>query len=403
MIHFQNLYLFFLLWLVLPIIFLFYYSVKKKRKAIRIFTGGKKNSENSFQLKGYINGSILIIISILFIVFALVRPSWNKETKTIEKRGRDVVFLIDVSKSMLADDLIPNRLERAKLAINDAVLTLNGDRVALVAFAGSAVVKTPLTNDYSFFISSVERLNVNSVSRGGSLIGDAIRYVYNNVLDDSAKAYKDIILITDGEDHESFPVEAAAEAGKKGIRIIAIGLGDEKKGHRIPVSTDSGTEFMTFNGEEIWSHLDADSLRKIAGATEGGQYLNVSTGTFDLAEIYGSLIAGSGKAKYEDDSHTVYEERFQFFLFISILFLAIALFQPFRGFRHFISIEDKKIITNSFKKKNSLNTGTDAGGNNFSNGENPDIPEEEELRAMDHEIQYTPNSGFNNKMDQEES
>lgn len=350
MIHFQNPRFFMLLWLVLPLILLLYYAMKKKRLSLRIFTGGLDSYENNFQLKGFLSASILLFISLSFLILALTRPSWNQQTKTVEKRGRDVVFLIDVSISMLADDLIPNRLERAKLAIKDAVNTLDGDRVALVAFAGSAVVKTPLTNDYSFFISSVDNLSVNSVTRGGSLIGDAIRYVNGTVLDNSAKAYKDIILITDGEDQESFPLEAAAEADERGIRIIAIGLGDENKGRRIPLTTERDSPFLMFEGKEVWSRLDAETLRKIAGATEGGKYLNVSTGTFDLAEIYGSLIAGSEKIAYEEDTVTIYEEKFQFFLFIAILFMTIALFQPFRGVKHLISHNDLNKIT-SWRKK----------------------------------------------------
>ncbi len=350
MLHFQNPPYFMLLWLLLPLTFLLYYAMKKKRLSLRVFTGGLESFENNFQLKGFVVSAILLFCSITFLVIALTRPSWNQQTRIVEKRGRDVVFLIDVSISMLADDLIPNRLERAKLAIKDAVNTLEGDRVALVAFAGSAVVKTPLTNDYSFFISSVDNLSVNSVTRGGSLIGDAIRYVNGNVLDNSAKAYKDIILITDGEDHESFPLEAAAEADNKGIRIIAIGLGDENKGRRIPITTDRGSEFLMFEGQEVWSRLDAETLRKIAGATEGGKYLNVSTGTFDLAEIYGSLIAGSKKTSYEEDTVTIYEEKFQFFLFIAILFMTFSLFQPFRGIKHLISHNDWKKIKNWRKK-----------------------------------------------------
>jgi Ca-activated chloride channel homolog len=350
MIHFQSPRFFMFLWLLLPLLFSLYYSLKMKKKSLYFFTGGINSYENNFQFKGYFNASILILCSIFFLIIALTRPSWNQQTKTVEKRGRDVVFLIDVSQSMLADDLIPNRLERAKLAIKDAVNTLDGDRVALVAFAGSAVVKTPLTNDYSFFISSVDRLSISSVSRGGSLIGDAIRYVDTSVLDNSAKAYKDIILITDGEDQESFPVEAAVEADKKGIRIIAIGLGDENKGRRIPIKTEKGTDFVMFEGQEVWTRLDAETLRKIAGATEGGKYLNVSTGTFDLAEIYGSLIAGSATSAYEEDSVTIYEERFQFFLFLAVILLSIALFQPFRGFQYLINHNDKKMIFFGRKK-----------------------------------------------------
>lgn len=350
MLHFQKLSYISLFWLIIPIIFLLYYSIGQKKIKLKKFTGGLASRENTFQLRGYINASLLIIATVFFLVISVMGPSWNQQTKTVEKRGRDVVFLIDVSKSMLADDLIPNRLERAKLAIIDAVNSMEGDRVALVAFAGSAVVKTPLTNDYSFFISAVDRLTVNSVSRGGSLLGDAIRYVNNTVLDDSVKAYKDLIIITDGEDHESFPVEAASESDKKGIRIIAIGLGDENKGQRIPVSSEQGADFLTFDGQEVWSRLDAATLRKVAGATEGGKYLNVSTGTFDLAEIYKSLISESKAITYDEDSVTIYEERFQFFIFIAIILLSLALFQPFRGVQYLISHKDKKRIQNRLNK-----------------------------------------------------
>lgn len=349
MIHFQNPQLFMLLWLLIPLLFILIYALKRKRRSLYFFTGGMESKENNFQMKGYFHSSILILWAVFFLIIAMTRPSWNQQTKTVEKKGRDVVFLIDVSMSMLADDLIPNRLERAKLAIIDAVNTLDGDRVALVAFAGTAVVKTPLTNDYSFFISSVEGLNVGSVSRGGSLIGDAIRYVEKTVFKNSAKAYKDIILITDGEDQESFPVEAAVEADKEGIRIIAIGLGDEHKGQRIPLKTDKGREFVTFEGQDVWTRLDAETLRKIAGATEGGQYLNVSTGTFDLAEIYGSLISDSASSTYEEDSVTIYEEKFQFFLFIAILLITTSLFQPFRGFQYLITDNYKFMV--SFRRK----------------------------------------------------
>ena len=381
MIHFQNAPVFALLWLIAALIFLLYYALIKKKNALLKFTGGIVNRENTFQAKGFFNSSVLIICAVLFIILALTRPSWNQQTRTVEKRGRDVVFLIDVSQSMLADDLIPNRLERAKLAIKDAVLTLDGDRVSLVAFAGTAVVKTPLTNDYSFFISSVDRLSVGSVSRGGSLIGDAIRYTNETVLDNSAKAFKDIILITDGEDQESYPIEAAMESDKKGIRIIAIGLGDENKGRRIPIETENGTQFVTFNGEEVWTKLDAVTLRKIAGATEGGQYLNVSTGTFDLAEIYGSLISNSKTTTYDEETVTIYDEKFQFFLFIAVIILGFSFFQPFRGFRHLISKKDKQVINDIIQKKSISKIKII---NPWKQSE-IDFLTEEDLSAMDHE------------------
>lgn len=351
MIYFQSPVFLNLIWIIFPLFLFYLRAIRKKKAALDLFTGGLKSEENTFQLRGFRIGSILICISLIFSILALSRPSWNKQTRTVEKRGHDVVFLIDVSRSMQADDLIPNRLERAKLSVIDAVGSLDGDRVALVAFAGSSVVKTPLTNDYSFFISAVESLEVGSVSKGGSLIGDAIRYTLNNVLSEDSKASRDIVLITDGEDQESFPIEAAREADSEGVRIICIGLGDETEGERIPIETENGREFLSFEGKEVWTRLDAEMLRGIAGATEGGRYLNVSTGTFDLAEIYKTLKFGRTETTEEEEDITLYEERFQLFLFLSVLMLIGALFQPFRGWKYLISHSDLSKIRRVLRKK----------------------------------------------------
>ena len=147
----------------------------------------------------------LLLFSFVFLILACTRPGWNPSPKSIQRKGRDVVFLLDVSKSMLAEDLAPNRLQRAKLAILDCIERLQGDRVAVVAFAGTAVVKCPLTLDYGYFRMMLESVTTDSVSRGGTLIGDALRKTLEDVFDDQERQFKDIILITDGEDHDSFP------------------------------------------------------------------------------------------------------------------------------------------------------------------------------------------------------
>jgi len=129
----------------------------------------------------------LLLAGIVFLICGLARPGWNPKAETIQRRGRDVVFLIDVSKSMLAEDLAPNRMERAKLAVQDAVDRLEGDRVGLVVFAGTSIVKCPLTLDYGFFRMMLEDVSTDSISRGGTLIGDGIRKVLNEVFDDQEK------------------------------------------------------------------------------------------------------------------------------------------------------------------------------------------------------------------------
>jgi Ca-activated chloride channel homolog len=315
-----------LLWVV-PIIWaLFFLGWKKRAKALRIFIdagilGRMQTSTNSG--RRYLKAA-LILVSAMFIVFSLTRPAWNEKPETIERKGRDVVFLLDVSRSMLAEDLVPNRLEKAKLAIQDCVDRLQGDRVALVAFAGTAAVKCPLTLDYGFFRLMLDDISTDSISRGGTMIGDAVRKVMTDVFDDQARQYRDIILITDGEDHDSFPVEAAKKAGEKGIRIIAIGLGDESEGKRIPVTNEKGEKtFLKYQGQEIWSKLDADTLRKMVNATPGGRYFNVATSAIDLGDVYIQLIAGADKKELASETIRRYEEKYQIFLAVGLILLCL--------------------------------------------------------------------------------
>ncbi|MBN1697569.1 MAG: VWA domain-containing protein [Spirochaetales bacterium] len=330
-IFFSNVGAFFLLWVLPLIVFFHMYAGYQRKKSLMRFADE--------QMLARINVSVqpgrrkvklvLLLAAFSFVVVAMARPGWNPQPRKIQRMGRDVVFVIDVSKSMLAEDLAPNRLERAKLAVIDCVERLEGDRVALVAFAGTAAVKCPLTLDYGFFRNMVEDISVYSIARGGTNIGDAIRAVIDNVFDDREKRYKDIILITDGEDHDSYPEDAAKAAGEKGIRLLAFGLGDENTGRRIPVTDENGNRtFLRYtdkNGEEVevWSKLDADMLRKMVNATPGGKYLNVATGTFDLGEIYLNLVASAEKKELESSTITLYEERFQFFLLLGVVLLCV--------------------------------------------------------------------------------
>jgi Ca-activated chloride channel homolog len=248
----------------------------------------------------------MLLGALAVLAVALARPQWDPRPRLVEKRGRDVAFLVDVSRSMLAEDLAPSRLERAKLWIKDLAGSLGGDRVALVAFAGASVVKCPLTTDYSFFRMSVEDLSPESVTRGGTLIGDAIRKAMDEVFTEEESRFRDIVLITDGEDQESFPVQAAEQAGKRGVRIIALGLGSEQSGAVVP-----GAEYQN---QRVVSKMNPAELAKIAGASEGGVFLNVGTGNIDLEEVYGDLIASAEKSGTGEAEAMIYREGFQFAL-----------------------------------------------------------------------------------------
>jgi Ca-activated chloride channel family protein len=315
-----------LLWLLPFLAGLYGYSFYRKGQALKQFADSEilQRINLNVSRQRQIGKAALLLAVALVIVAALTGPAWNPHPEKIHRKGRDIVILLDTSRSMLAEDIKPNRLERAKLAISDLMETLQGDRIGIIAFAGNAVVKCPLTQDYSFVRMILPDITPDSVGQGGTNIGDAIRKTTNQVFDQRVRDFKDIILITDGEDHDSFPVEAAKEAAQEGIRIFAIGLGNEKEGSRIPITGPNGEKtFLKYKGEEVWSILNGDALREIVFATPGGKYLNVATGNFNLAEIYQSLIATSERKELESTTILRYDKKFQIFLALALVLLVV--------------------------------------------------------------------------------
>ena len=321
---------FLLLWLLLPLLAAWLLAGRARRRAARRFRSTPAATDSARSLRPLL--AALTLLGFCAVVVAAARPGWEAQDTTVERRGRDVVFVVDVSRSMLAEDLAPNRLERARLAILDTLEQLGGDRVALVAFAGSAVVKSPLTFDYGFFRLAVQQLSVTSVGRGGSLIGDALRTVRDQVFDDRSAEFKDLLLITDGGDHDSLPVAAAEELGQRGVRLLAVGLGDDSRGQPIPLpaAPDAAPAFVEHEGEMVLSRLDADLLRAIAGATPGGRYVHVATGNVDLGRLYVELIAAAPGRLLRTESVELVRERFQIFIASALLLLAAALVLPER-------------------------------------------------------------------------
>ncbi len=313
-----------LLWATPLLALLFWYAHRKRKAALAAFADSALMRKLDLRLSSgrRVWKEVLLLLGVGFVIVSLARPAWNRIPQEITRRGRDVVFVIDVSRSMLAEDLRPNRLERAKLAVLDGISKLGGDRVGLVVFAGAASVKCPLTLDYGFFRMALEDIAPESVPVGGTLIGDAVRRALSDVFDNKASQYRDLVLITDGEDHESFPVEAAREAGKRKIRIIAIGLGDENVGKRIPITDERGQlTFLKYKGQEVWSRLDASTLRAMAAETPGGRYLNVATGAIDFGDVYQQLIATAERRDLESETLERFEEKFQIFLGFGFLLL----------------------------------------------------------------------------------
>ena len=323
---FNNLVALNLLWVLPAVVGLYVYASLRRSRALKAFAEAGLLERISLNVSRPRRAwkATLVTLALASLIVGLARPAWNPRPERVERFGRDIVFLLDASRSMLAEDLKPNRLQRAKLLILDVVDRLQGDRVGLIAFAGNAVVKCPLTLDYGFFRMMLDQVGPDSVTRGGTLVGDAVRKALAELFDDRVKDYKDIIVLTDGEDHDSFPVEAAREADRRGVRIIAVGLGDDRRGARIPITRKDGSRgFLEYEGREVWSKLGAHALRKMVNVARGG-YVQVTPGaTCDLAAEYKKIARGSARRKVESRTVKRYQEKFQIFMGFALVLLCV--------------------------------------------------------------------------------
>lgn len=282
-----------LLWFVAGVVLVAVYGVWQRQRALRRFASQRllpRLVPRGLWVRSLLRIG-LVAAALVLLVAAMIGPRWGEREQRLARRGIDVMILLDVSRSMLARDVFPSRLERAKLSIRDDLLpALGGDRVGLIAFAGLASLKCPLTSDYGFFRLALEDATPDSVPRGGTMIGDAIRKAVE-AMDDKLDTHKLILLITDGEDHESYPVEAAAAAWKdRRIPVVAVAIGDEREGARIPVRGSSGETYLEYKGQTVWSRANFDQLRQIAAASDLNRFVPVGTRNFDLGEIYRTAV-----------------------------------------------------------------------------------------------------------------
>lgn len=306
-------------------IFLFYIWALKRREAL-MERFAQKNMLGgiapTFSIARKVWKMGLIGGAFLLCIFTLARPQWGFEWQEVKRTGLDMLIAIDVSKSMLARDVKPNRLERSKFAVKDLVKKLNGDRIGLIAFAGTAFLQCPLTIDYNGFLLALDDLNTDTIPRPGTSISVAIREAI-----DTLKGYKEkikaLILITDGEELEGDAMRAANEAAQAGIRIYCVGVGTTG-GELIPVTDESGARAYLADkqGQAVKTRLNEDTLKKIAVAT-GGSYVHATQSDFGLTLIYDKSVSKLEKRDIETKKKKHYQERYQIFLGIAVVFLLI--------------------------------------------------------------------------------
>jgi Ca-activated chloride channel family protein len=251
----------------------------------------------------------LFAASVALLCIALAEPQAGFRWEQVKRRGHDIIFAVDTSRSMLTPDVKPNRLARAKLAIDDFVSHLNGDAVGLVAFAGSAFLQTPITLDYGAFHESLSALDTNIIPRGGTDITSAIQEA-DAALQRRAGSDKVMILVTDGEDLEGDALAAAKAAAKDGLKIFTVGVGSAN-GELIPLPADQGGGFLKDNeGHLVKSRLDESGLKALAEAT-GGSYAPLGAENEGLDAIYREALAPLAKHDLESRSQKIYTERYQ--------------------------------------------------------------------------------------------
>ncbi|MBD3426490.1 MAG: VWA domain-containing protein [Candidatus Omnitrophica bacterium] len=318
-----------LLWLV-PLLVVFYFLAAKMRKKtmerfaespllVEIASDADRRRRNI--------SSAIIVVSVFLIVLSLMRPQWGFQWREVERRGIDIVIALDTSKSMLAEDVLPNRLERAKLGIKDLVRKLKGDRIGLVVFSGTAFLQCPLTVDYNGFLLSLDDVTVDTIPVGGTSLANAI-YTAMKSYEGGGKKNKILIVITDGEDLEGGVDKAIAMAKHEGVRIFAVGIG-AIEGELIPVTGKEGRRVFLKDqkGNVVKTSLREDVLQKMAIETNG-MYVRATGGEFGLDLIYEKELSKLEKEELKSRMEKRYHERYQYFLGLALLLLFI---EPFIG------------------------------------------------------------------------
>ena len=261
----------------------------------------------------------MVVVLLVMIVLSMARPQWGQNVNVIEKRGVQLIILLDVSQSMLARDVKPDRLGRAKLEIFSIMDKLVGDEVGLVLYAGASFVQFPLTLDYSTARTFLSSANTNVISRQGTSTGRAMEMALS-AFDVNRQGQKVILIVSDGENHEGDPLVVARKASRAGIVIYSIGLGTSS-GDSLPIYDQNG-DIQDFvrdaNGDTVVSRLNETILKDISLIT-GGTYLNARNGM--ISDRFLGELAKLERVSVERDLETVKMERFQWFLMLAILII----------------------------------------------------------------------------------
>ncbi len=283
----------------------------------------KKLSPNRSLFKSVLK-VLVLCLAIACLSFALVNPKIGTKLETVKREGVDIVFALDVSKSMLAEDIAPNRLEKSKQLITQIINGLAGDRIGIIGYAGSAFPQVPITSDFSSAKLFLNGMNTDMVSSQGTAITQAIEMA-QTFYDDEEQTNRVLFLISDGEDHEGNVSQIAEEAAEKGIRIFTIGVGT-LEGGPIPIKENGVLQYYKRdqNNEQVITRLGEETLKEIA-KTANGEYIDGSN-TKVVVDRVKSILNGMDKKEFEAKQFTDFKDQFQWFLAGALFLLVLDVF-----------------------------------------------------------------------------
>lgn len=305
---------FYLLSAILVILLLFLAVILWKKKTQKQFADDnllKRLSPNTSLFKSSLK-VIIACLALTCLSFALVNPKVGTKLETVKREGVDVVFALDVSKSMLAEDIAPNRLEKSKQLVTQIINNLAGDRIGIIGYAGSAFPQVPITTDFSSAKLFLNGMDTNMVSSQGTAIKEAIELA-QTYYNDEEQTNRVLFIISDGEDHEGDIAQMVNEATSIGIRIFTIGVGTIEGGP-IPIKRNGTLQYYKRdeNNEQVVTRLEEITLKEIA-AEANGEYIDGSN-TKDVIEQVSAILNGMDKKEFEAKQFTDFKDQFQWFL-----------------------------------------------------------------------------------------
>ena len=262
---------------------------------------------------------VLRLLALALLVLALARPQWGFHWEEVRRKGLDLMVVLDTSRSMMASDIKPTRLQQAKWGVRDLLRNLHGDRVGLVPFAGASILQCPLTIDYAAFTMTLDDVYSGIIPRGGTAIEQALRAAIAAFPADGA-ADRVILLVTDGENHDGAPLELLPELKEKDIRVYTIGIGT-LAGEMVPGADGQGAYFKDRQGQIVKTALKEDALQKLALGT-GGTYARSAPGDTGLERVFNESINNLKRSEQETRTAKIYEERFVWPSVAALLLLA---------------------------------------------------------------------------------